>query len=147
MKKIAISWSLAFIMTTLQAQSPNIQIGIGQDWPNEPSVCMNPLNPDQILIGTVPDNYYTSEDGGLTWEHGIITSAYGVNGDPVVLADTQGNFYYFHLVPDLSRFVCQRKHGISSAWGEESFTAIHNDYDIDKEWATYNPITNSLYKS
>jgi hypothetical protein len=108
---------------------------------------MNPLNPDQILIGTVLDNYYTSEDGGLTWEHGIITSAFGVNGDPVVLADTGGNFYYFHLVPDLSRVVCHRKHGISSAWGEESYTAVHNDYDIDKEWATYDPVTNSLYTS
>jgi hypothetical protein len=135
------------INVVTQAQHPNIQIGFSNEWPNEPSICMNPSNPDEILIGAIPDNYYTTNDGGLSWQHGVITSTYGVNGDPVVLADNSGNFYYFHLVPDLSRVVCHKKQGMTSAWSDESFTAVYNDYDIDKEWATYDPVTNNLYTS
>ncbi|MEI6435696.1 MAG: T9SS type A sorting domain-containing protein [Bacteroidota bacterium] len=148
MKKILTAVFLEFIFAGgLCAQNPNIQIGFPNEWPNEPSVCMNPTNPDEIMIGTVPDNYYTSDDGGLSWQHGVITSAYGVNGDPVVLADASGNFYYFHLVPDLSRVVCHKKQGLQSPWSSESFTAVYNNYDIDKEWATYDPVTNNLYTS
>jgi hypothetical protein len=108
---------------------------------------MNPLNPDEIMIGTVPDNCYISIDGGLSWQHEVMTSAYSVNGDPVILADNSGNFYYFHLVQDLSRVVCHKKPGLQSPWSSESFTAVYNDYDIDKEWATYDPVTNNLYTS
>ena len=143
-----ITAALALLLiNTLCAQVPNIQIGFSNEWPNEPSVCMNPLDPDQIIIGSVPDNYYTSDDSGLTWQHGVITSSYGVNCDPVILADTCGNFYYFHLVPDLSRVVCHKKQGFSSPWSGESFTAVYNDYDIDKEWAAYDPVTNNIYVS
>jgi hypothetical protein len=137
---------LVFIMT-LRAQNPNIQIGFSNEWPNEPSICMNPANPDQIIIGSVPDNYYTTNDGGLTWQHGTITSSFGVNGDPVILVDTGGNFYYFHLVSDLSRIVCQKTSGLQAPWSEESYTAVYDNYDIDKEWATYDPVTNNLYTS
>ena len=128
------------------AQTPNIQIGGQQnEFPNEPSVCMNPMNPDQIIIGANANNYYTSNDGGLTWQHGVITSSYGVNCDPVIVADTSGNFYYFHLVPNMSRVVCQKKTGFLSPWSDGSFTALFNSYDMDKEWATYDPSTNNLY--
>ena len=140
--------ALALLLSVnLKAQNPNIQIGFSNEWPNEPSIFMNPANPDQIIIGSVIDNYYTSEDGGLTWQHGILTSSFGVNGDPVILADNSGNFYYFHLVSDLSRVVCHKKSGLQSPWTVESYTAVYEDYDIDKEWATYDPVNNNLYTS
>ena len=129
----------------LCAQNPNIQVGTENEWPNEPSVYLNPVNPDQIIIGANADNYYTSGDGGLSWQPGVITSSYGVNCDPVIVADTSGNFYYFHLVPDLSRVVCQKMEGFLSPWSNGSYTAVYNDYDIDKEWATYDPVKNNLY--
>lgn len=128
------------------AQPVNIQIG-GQfnEWTNEPSVCMNPSNPDEIMVGSVLDNYYLSNDGGFNWQHGTITSTYGVNGDPVILADTAGRFYYFHLVPDLSRVVCHKRESLDSPWSTESYTAVYNNYEIDKEWAAYDPVTNNVY--
>jgi hypothetical protein len=149
MKKLLSTIFLAILVTcTLQAQNPNIQIGgTWNEWLNEPSVCINPTNPEQIVVGANADNYYISGDGGLTWQHGSLTSSYGVNCDPVVLADTSGNFYYFHLVPDLSRVVCQKMSGLSSTWSDGSFTAVYNNYDIDKEWATFDPVTNNLYTS
>jgi hypothetical protein len=121
-----------FLTITLHAQNQNIQIGgIWNEWPNEPSVCINPLDPNQIIIGANADNYYTSDDGGITWLHGVLSSSYGVNCDPVIVADTSGNFYYFHLVPDLSRVVCQKKQGFLSPWSNGSYTAVYNDYDMD----------------
>ena len=117
---IIILMSLIVSITSI-AQNPNIQIGYSNEWPNEPSICMSPVNPDEIIIGSVLDNYYTSTDGGLSWQYGVITSSYGVNGDPVILADNSGNFYYFHLVSDLSRVVCHKKNGIQSPWSDESY--------------------------
>jgi hypothetical protein len=143
---LSLPWHFLYT-EILDAQSPNIQIGVQNEWPNEPSVCMNPINPYQIIVGSNTDNYYTSDDGGITWQHGVITSSYGVNCDPVIVADTSGNFYYFHLVPDLSRVVCQKMEGFTPPWSNGSFTAVYNDYDIDKEWATYDPFTNNLYTS
>lgn len=129
-------------------QNQNIQIGgMWNEWPNEPSICMNPSNPDEIIIGTNANNYYTSEDGGATWQPGTISSSYGVNGDPVILAGNEGSFYYLHLVPDLSRVVCQKKTSLQSEWSDGSYTAVYNDYDIDKEWATFDPVTGNLYAS
>ena len=137
-----------FSILTGWSQNPNILIGGSpNEWSNEPSVCINPKNTDHIIIGTNADNYYTSDDGGLTWQHGILTSSYGVNCDPVILADTSGNFYYFHLVPDLSRVVCQKMSGFSPPWSDGSYTALYGTCDIDKEWATYDPVTNNLYST
>jgi hypothetical protein len=148
MKANIIMLAVSILMNlSLSAQNPNIQIGFSNEWPNEPSICMNPMNPDEIIIGSVLDNYYTSTDGGLSWQNGVITSSYGVNGDPVILADNSGNFYYFHLVSDLSRVVCHKKNGIQSPWSDESFTAVYNTYDIDKEWAAYDPVNDHLYVS
>ena len=136
-----------FVSFSVMAQNPNVQIGFPDEWPNEPSICMNPLNPDEIIIGANSDNCYTSDDGGYTWTHGVMNCSYGVNCDPVILADNSGNFYYFHLVPDLSRVVCQKKSGFLSPWSDGSYTAVYNNYDIDKEWAVFDPVTNNLYTS
>jgi hypothetical protein len=136
-----------FFNFPVNAGAQNIQIGTAEAWPNEPSVCMNPSNPHQIIIGANADNFYTSGDGGFTWQHGVIASSYGVNCDPVIVADNSGNFYYFHLVPDLSRVVCQKMDGFLLPWSNGSYTAVYNDYDIDKEWAAHDPVTNNLYAS
>ena len=148
MKKSFIIVLLFFLDMSTYSQNSNVPIGgIWNEWPNEPSICINPMNPDQIIIGANADNYYTSSDGGVTWQHGVLASSYGVNCDPVIIADMSGSFYYFHLVPDLSRVVCQKKEGFLSSWTDGSFTAIYNNYDIDKEWATFDPVTNNIYTS
>jgi hypothetical protein len=140
---------ILLINLSLSAQYSNVQIGgpINEWGPNEPSVCINPLNPQEIVIGANPDNSYYSVDGGVNWQHEILYSSYGVNCDPVIVADNSGNFYYFHLVPDLSRLVCQKKEEIFSPWSNGTFTAYDNHKDIDKEWAVFDPVTGNLYVS
>jgi len=148
MKTNIILVSLFLLWSIYLRAQTNIHIGgMSGEWPNEPSICLNPINTDQIIIGANTNNYYSSSDGGITWQHGILNSTYGVNCDSVILADTSGNFYYFHLVPNLSRVVCQKMEGFLSPWSNGSYTAIYNSYDIDKEWATFDPVTNNLYTS
>jgi hypothetical protein len=132
---------------TIQAQHLNVRIGASIDGmdPNEPSVCINPLNTDEILVGANRNNYYYSADGGLTWKHDILHSSYGVNCDPAIVCDEQGSFYFFHLVPDLSRVVCQKRTSPLSTWSDGSYTALNGTMHIDKEWAVFDPINGNLY--
>jgi len=91
------------------------------------------------------DNYYLSNDGGLTWQHGVLRSSYVVYCDPAIICDDQGNFFYVHLVPDLRRVVCQKKISGSDTWNDGSFTALNGTMDIDKDWATFDPVNGNLY--
>ncbi|MCX6223531.1 MAG: T9SS type A sorting domain-containing protein, partial [Bacteroidia bacterium] len=113
--------------------------------PNEPSVCINPQNTDEILVGANSNNYYFSRDGGLTWKHGVLQSSYGVYCDPAIVCDDQGSFYFFHLVPDLSRVVCQKRTSDAITWSDGSFTALNGTMQIDKEWACFDPVNGNLY--
>jgi hypothetical protein len=133
----------------LQAQYPNILIGTENE-PNEPSICINPKNPDQMVAGSNTDNYYYSSDGGLTWTAGVLSSSLGVWGDPVVIADTAGRFCFFHLsVPSwpqwLDRIVCQKSLNGGQTWSNGSFMGLNGTKDQDKEWAVVNPMNNDIY--
>jgi hypothetical protein len=132
---------------SLSAQYSNVQIGgtINSWFPDEPSICINPKNPDEIVIGANLDNSYISQDGGATWQHEVLTSSLGIYCDPVIISDTSGNFYFFHLVPDMSRLVCQKKAGIQAQWTDGTYTAFDDYKDIDKEWAAFDPVTGNIY--
>ena len=132
-----------------KAQYPNIQVGTNNS-PNEPSICINPKNPDQMVAGANTDNYYYSSDAGLTWSEGVLSSSYGVWGDPAVIADTSGNFYFFHLsVPTwaqwLDRIVCQKSVNGGHTWNNGSFMGLNGTKDQDKEWAVVDPVNNNIY--
>ncbi len=129
------------------AQQPNIRISgsLGGLDPNEPSVCINQLNTDEILVGANTDLFFRSSDGGLTWKSGVLRSSYGVNCDPAIICDNKGAFYFFHLVPDLSRVVCQKSDYSSSGWSDGSYTALNGTMQIDKEWAAYDAVKGNLY--
>jgi hypothetical protein len=148
MKKLILTIpGLLILGWSVMAQYPNVKIGapINSGGPNEPCVGISYSNPDEIVIGANPNNYYISRDGGATWTHGNLRSSYGVNCDPVIISDNQGAFYYFHLVPDLSRLVCQKTTNIGSDWTDGSYTALNGTMDIDKEWAAFDPVTGNLY--
>ena len=149
LKPLCTIFLLFAFATGLQAQYPNIPIGTIND-PNETSICINPKNPYQMVAGANNDNYYYSSDGGVTWKSGVLTSSYGVWGDPVVIADTAGSFYFFHLsVPTwsqwLDRIVCQKSVNGGQTWNDGSFIGLNGTKDQDKEWVAVNPLNNELY--
>ncbi|MBT8378410.1 MAG: T9SS type A sorting domain-containing protein [Ignavibacteria bacterium] len=148
-KSVQLLFILAIYLFTLQtfAQYQNIMVGnsINTYEPVEPSVVVNPYNTDQILVGANSDNYYYSTDGGMNWEHGVINSSFGVIGDPCVLVDGNSNYYYFHLVPDMSRVVCQKTGSIGGIWSDGSYTGVNGTKDNDKEWAAIDHNNGNVY--
>jgi hypothetical protein len=108
--------------------------------PLEPSIAINPKNPDNIIATAYPDKIYVSQDGGKTWEKSTVSSD-GVSGDPVVISDRKGNFYYFYLTgaagakKDTGQkiVVHQSKDG-GNTWNEGFYLGLNLSKDLSKEW-------------
>ena len=112
------------------------------DAANEPSIAVDPTNPDRIVIGwrqfdNIASNfrqagYGYSEDGGQTWtspdpiDQGVFRS------DPVLDFDANGNFYYNSLTKDNSNnYWCDvyiSEDG-GAEWDEGTYA-----YGGDKQW-------------
>jgi hypothetical protein len=133
----------------LLAQSPykNVKISNNQGQ-NEPSIVINPQNPQQILAGSNLDFYFYSHDGGETWERNQLESTHGVYGDPVVACDKFGHFYYFHLSNDawwLDRLVCQKSIDGGVTFNNGSFTGLVEGKEQDKEWVAIDHSRDIMY--
>jgi len=123
--------------------------------PCEPSIFINPVNPKNMVAGSILDNVHYSFDGGLTWETKKITSDLGVFGDPCIVADYQGNFYYLHLSdPDkigwrstniLDQIVIQKSTDGGINWSNGIGIGKNSPKQQDKEWFTISPINNEIY--
>lgn len=119
--------------------------------PNEPSITINPNNTNQLVAGSNIDNVYTSNDGGLTWTKNTLSSTYGVWGDPVVIADNNNNFYFFHLSNPgssqswIDRIVCQKSTDGGFSWNNGSFMGLNGTKEQDKHWAVFDKINNIIY--
>lgn len=145
---LAIGMLLTTIIT--HAQHPNILMGTLRN-PNEPAIAMDLKNPNHIIVGSNLDNCFLSHDGGYTWEQSrIFSSTLGVWGDPCVVVDTLGNFYFFHLSnppgPEfIDRIVCQKSVDRGATWNSGSGIGYNSGKNQDKEWAVVNRNTNRLY--
>lgn len=130
-------------------QHKNVLIS-SKNEPEEVTICINPKNPAQIAAGSNINNYYFSSDTGKTWHSGILKSKYGVWGDPCIIADTSGNFYYFHLSNPsdgnwIDRTVCQKSSDGGISWSSGTYSGLNGKKAQDKHWAVFDPITNGIY--
>lgn len=134
----------------LSAQFPNVLISNTND-PEEVSICINPLNPLQVVAGANLNNVYYSTDGGLTWNANILTEpTYSVWGDPIITVDTNGHFYYSHLSNPpsgswIDRIVFQKSTDGGASWSTGTFTGLNGTKDQDKEGVVVNPFNNEIY--
>jgi hypothetical protein len=131
------------------AQHANIMIS-NSAWPEEPSIFIDQNNTNYIIAATNVDKYFYSYDGGLNWEDGILTSPYGVFGDPCVIVDTAGCFYFFHLSDPpsgnwIDRIVCQKSTDYGKTWNQGSYIGLNGDKAQDKHWAVVNRQNNDIY--
>lgn len=153
MKKAGLLFAALFFLINLmhsQFQIENILID-DTGYPEEPSIMLDPDNPNRLVAGANIDNYYYSEDGGYTWTEGTLTSsAYGVWGDPCVIVDTAGDFYFFHLSNPASgnwidRIVCQKSIDGGQTWNEGTYMGLNGTKAQDKEWAVVDKSNNNIY--
>src|SRR5262249_674026 len=107
---LALGWGCT---TSGLAQVTMVQINtnaLGQDIlgdaGNEPSLAVDPTNPNRMAVGwrqfdTITSNFrqagvaYTT-NGGQTWTPSVLTPGL-FRSDPVLRADAVGNFYYSSL--------------------------------------------------
>ena len=118
--------------------------------PNEPSIMMDPDNPSILVAGSNTNNYYLSTDSGETWTENILTSSYGVWGDPVIDVDNLGNFYFFHLSNSdsgnwIDRIVCQKSTDNGNSWTDGTFTGLNGAKNQDKPWSVIDRNNNNIY--
>lgn len=141
---------LMFVFSNGFAQYQNIMISNSAS-PNEPSICMDPANTDNIIAAANVNKYFISSDGGYNWSPGILTSpGFVVWGDPVIIVDTAGDFYFLHLSyesggPWIDRIYCQKYDSDNNTWSDGSYMGKNGDKAQDKEWAAVDQETNTIH--
>lgn len=93
--------------TSVQVNVDALGINIPGDAANEPSIAVDPTNPNHIVIvwrqfDTIASNFRQagnaySHDGGLTWTFPGVLTPGTFRSDPVIDVDAEGTFYYYTL--------------------------------------------------
>lgn len=156
MKKLVILLAILFCTAAFpQSKYRNIKI-TDENTPSEVTISFNPINPLNLVAAANIETYFYSFDGGYTWAARKLTSTYGVYGDPCIVADLRGNFYYFHLSNSydegarwLDRIICQKSEDGGISWSNGTFMGANPPHLQDKEWAavdhSYSPYRNNIY--
>ncbi len=125
------------VQVNVDANGANIPGDAG----NEPSIAVDPTNPDRIAIGwrqfdAVASNFRQagrgySDDGGETWTNpGVLTP--GVfRSDPVLESDAAGVFFYNSLTTVTGNYTCDV---FRSSNGGATWSAPVYAYGGDKAW-------------
>ena len=140
---------LIFISVFAQHRNIMVSLPLNDREPQEPSIAVSPKNTNNMVIGTNSNHYFYSNDGGETWSHGLLNSTYGVMCDPCIVADMDGDFFYFHLskmpsYPRADRIVCQKSDYTGDVWSDGSYMG-YNGKMQDKEWAVVDLKNNNIY--
>ena len=149
-KKLLILLSAIMVSFSVFSQHPNILIS-NSNYPEEPSIAIDPNNTNRLVAGANINNYYISEDGGFTWTAGLLQSATnGVWGDPVMMVDNEGNYYFFHLSSPavgnwIDRIVCQKSTDGGQTWNDGSYMGLNGTKAQDKEWVTIDRKNGTIY--
>jgi hypothetical protein len=138
-----------------QSEFPNIQLknsGVVNtlNGISEPSIAIDPNNPSIMAAGSIMNAYYYSKDAGQTWKSYSMISKYGVWGDPVLLFDTTGRVYYFHLSDYskgswIDRIVCQSAPNVDGKFNTGTFPKPSGTKAQDKHWVALDPKNNEIF--
>jgi hypothetical protein len=145
----AYSFSSAGFFTT-QVNVDDFGNNIVGDAANEPSIAVDPTNPNRIAIGwrqfnTITNNFrqagyaYTT-DGGRHWKFPGVIEPGIFRSDPVLDADRNGNFYYNSLTQVGGGFQCNV---FKSTTGGASWNTGTFAQGGDKQWMVIDR-TNSI---
>lgn len=148
-------------VTTVQVNVDENGNNIVGDAANEPSIAVDPTNPNRMAIGWRQFNTITNSfrqagfgysiDGGMNWTFpGVIESGI-FRSDPVLESDAQGNFYYNSLT-NSPEYMCKVFRsstggadwdaGVFAQGGDKQWMTIDNtggvgDGHIYSQWTSY----------
>lgn len=139
-KSPAYSYSIPGFFTT-QVNIDEDGNNIVGDAANEPSIAVDPNDPNRIAIGwrqfaTISNNYRQagnaySSDGGLTWTAPEALDPLQFRSDPVLVADNNGNFFYNSLAVTNGVYTCDV---FTSTDGGASWEGPTYAFGGDKQW-------------
>lgn len=119
------------------------------DAANEPSLCIDPNDPNRMAVGwrqfnTVTNDfrqagYAYSTNGGLNWALGGVLETNVFRSDPVLATDADGRFYYLSLMPTPD-FHCDLWQSVN---GGQNWQKLADAYGGDKAWMTIDVTTSS----
>jgi len=150
MKKVIYFCFFCLLISLSNAQHLNVMIS-NQNFPEEVTISIDPLNTNMLVAGANLNSYYYSTNSGSTWTIGTLTSTYGVWGDPVVACDRYGHFYYLHLSNPpspgnwIDRIVCQKSTNNGLSWSNGSYMGLNGTKAQDKHWVTIDRNNNYIY--
>jgi hypothetical protein len=124
--------------------------------PEEVSIAINPLDPLNLAAGANIRYYYYSNNAGVSWTQGNLSSTYGVWGDPCLVFDARGYLYFGHLSNPpspgywIDRIVVNRSTNGGSSWNSGVGIGFNPPVrNQDKEWLaadmTDSPYRHNLY--
>lgn len=103
---------------------------------------------------TRQNKIFLSKDFGRSWGPRKIKSKFGDFGDPCILADNEGYFYYFHLSDPkkmgwegsmvMDRIVCQRALN-GKSWNSGSSIGLNPPKKNEKAWATFDETSGRIF--
>ncbi len=130
--------------STFFATQVNVDNGgqnILDDAANEPSLAIDPLNPDRMAIGwrqfdNINNNfrqagYGFTNDGGETWTFPGVIDPGVFRSDPVLETDNQGTFYYNSLTSSGGSYFCRVFKSEDGGEGWDNGTPAQGG---DKQW-------------
>jgi hypothetical protein len=147
---VSILFAPAVLATVISAPfGTSYQVNVnaaGQNIPgdaaNEPSLCIDPNNPNRIAIGwrqfdTTNSNfrqagYGSSANGGMSWTFGGVLQTNVFRSDPVLATDAEGRFYYLSL-NNPNTFACDIWRSTN---GGASWVLVGPAVGGDKSWMT-----------
>jgi hypothetical protein len=148
-----MNWKLFFFFVSISgslfSQYPNVNISVFNR-PNETCIAQHPKYPNFFMAAANLNNVFVSKDAGTTWKQYQIQSDHGVWGDPVIMADTAGNFYYFHLSNPpgsawIDRIVCQKSDDNGLTFTDGTYFGLNGTKAQDKHWVAYDANSNTIY--
>jgi hypothetical protein len=129
--------------TTYQVNVDAAGANIPGDAANEPSIAIDPTNPNRMAIGwrqfdTIASSFRQagwaySQDGGQTWTFPGVIEPGVFRSDPVLAYDAEGNFYYNSLKVIGGVFSCQV---FKSTDGGQTWGPPAEAFGGDKQWMT-----------
>lgn len=130
--------------------------------PHEVSIMINPKNTNQVVAGaniyyftssdTSLSGYYYSTNGGMNWSGGSLLSNLAMpSGDPVIIVDTSGYFYYiqnsnWRHTPPFDRHLVMKSTNGGMNWPTGSTYGKNGIKLQDKPWGCVD-WSNSIYRN